>query len=171
MIGAVLGFLGALVPRLIEILNDRAKGKSRAAREALDHLREMQMMILQAELADPAPGPEVHGTDVAQIKQAKKAPTPSVTSGVKLLDHAHEASTAIGKWPISIAFLGYSAMDIVISTVRPVVTYGVLGVWAAWKLLQFQSGGPVEWLPFEDDMILFIITFYFGGRAIQRERK
>lgn len=169
MIGALLGFLGALVPRLIEIINDRAKGKSRDARDSLDHKREMEMMILQAELAPPPPGPEVYANDLKEMKQARAAPKQS--SGIKLLDHAQEASTAIGKWPVSIAFLGYSAMDIVISTVRPLVTYGVLGVWAAWKLLQFQSGGPVEWLEFEDDMIMFIITFYFGGRAIQRERK
>ena len=169
MIGAFLGAIYALIPRLLDIWDKRLTSKSRAAQEALDHKREMEMMRLQAELAPPPPGPDVHAADLADLRDARRPPQPS--SGFRLLDHAHNAKGVIGRWPISLSFLGYTFVDVVISTVRPTVTYLVIGVWAVCKILQFRDGGGLEWFPAEFDMVMFIITFYFGGRALQREKR
>lgn len=116
--------------------------------ESMDFKREIIMMKLQAELDPPAPTPEVLHIENRDLRDARQ----------KDLLMANKVQGVLG-----------NIVRALISVVRPTVTFGVIGIWGAWKIMSF-SAGNVKWEPWEVDMLFFTVTYYFGQRGIRRNK-
>ena len=113
--------------------------------ESLDFRREIKMLRLQSELAPAAPTPEMAAIDLSDIQDSRRKDFQIVRSVHGVLGNVVRA---------------------IISLVRPTVTFAVVGVWCAFKIITL--GAQTTWEQWEIDIIFFTITFYFGQRAFTR---
>ena len=113
--------------------------------EALDFRREVKMLRLQSELAPAAPTPEMAAIDLSDIQDSRR-------KDFQIINSVH-------------GVLG-NVVRAIISLVRPTVTFAVIGVWCAYKIITL--GIDTTWEQWEIDILFFTITFYFGQRAFTR---
>lgn len=132
MTGAIIGLLGAIIPRIANYFESRA-----------EHRREMEIMRFQAELPPvPPQTKEMVNIDLGQreiIAQSQE----------KLFQHTSKKGGAV------LAFI--------IGAVRPTVT--IIAIASFFYVLVFKE---YRWPAFAEDIIFFIVTFYFGDRALRR---
>ena len=140
MYGAILGLLGAILPRLISLIQER-----------LDHKREMEMMRFQQAYAS---SPKVNSVedlvtvDLSDLESARK-------DTVDMIDRSEGwVKKALTFWN---------------GQVRPTLALGAFSVYC--YLLVVTSGQLTFGSPLHDDIFFFIVTFYFGGRALHKERR
>ena len=140
MYGAILGLLGAILPRLISMWQER-----------LDHKREIEMIkLMQAN----QPGKTVNtvedllAVDLSDLQEARK-------ETVTLIDKSK----------------GWVTQFLVFwnGQVRPTLALGAFTVYC--YLLIITNGELVFASTLHDDIFFFIVTFYFGGRALHKERR
>lgn len=114
--------------------------------EYMDWKRQVAMMNLQAKLPPPAPVPEVlHVEQHTDLKAARK----------QEILMADKVTGRLG-----------NVIRALISTVRPLVTFGVIGIWGAWRLMNFDK----PWQPWEVDTLFFTVSYYFGQRGVRRKK-
>lgn len=147
MFGALLGLLGSIIPRLLAIWEGRIKAKQ----EAIDHQREMEMIKLQAEhkVADPiVPLDQLLKVDMTDITAARE-------ETVSMIDRSKGWVTqALTFWN---------------GQVRPTLA---LTAFAVYCYLMIKTNGQLVFQSeLHDDIFFFIVTFYFGGRALHKERR
>jgi len=118
MLGAILGFFGPYVPDLIGLFRDRG-----------DRKHEMEMMRLRFQFAD-AEADRLAWRDAATAgardRSSARAYQPALS--IRLLDAARRWKL-MPRWLLAglVALFGF--VDFVSQTVRPVVTYLVVGLW------------------------------------------
>lgn len=174
MLMALLGFIAPFIPDLIGM-----------GKQQLDHAHEMAMLKLRGDQARDEALWRLNEVEVqADIQNLRDARKPHKSYGIQLLDKADETDGVIWRWSMNIVFLMFGALDWLISFVRPGITYWAFGLYTASKIasvyLIYQasakfSDGTLEALsrmatneafytPFDQDMLLMIIGFWFGQR-------
>ena len=172
MLAALIGFVAPHLPSLIGL----GKGW-------MDHKQEMQMMELRYKYAEKEAGwrmAEIETTAAAtDIQSARKQ---RESYGVQILNAARDSEGVLSKWTFGFVFLLFSALDWFISSVRPTVTYYVVGLWGAIKLAIIvgayrESGDWVEtlmrpeiWTRFDEDVLVMILAFWFSDATLRRRR-
>ena len=172
MLAALIGFVAPLLPDLIGL----GKGQ-------LDHRNEMAMLRLQLEFADKAEGHRLEETEIqAASADLRSARQPRQSYGVQILNAAHDAEGVLSRWVFNLCFVAFSMLDWLISSVRPFVTYGIVGLWAAIKLaiiinVSRQSGdwvqtltAPDVWTQFDEDMLIMVLAYWFSASTLRRRK-
>jgi len=168
MIAAIIGFLAPFIPDLIGM----GKGW-------LDHKQEMEAIRLQGELAEKAAvwrAEEVATQSAASDRISARKPHESY--GVKLLNAASKQDgKLLWRWSFNMVFLAFAALDWFISSVRPGVTFWLVGMWGAvkaaklWVVYSITGDfttvfmNEAAWTPFDQDVLLLVLTFWFGSQA------
>lgn len=157
LLGAILGFVGSVVPDLLKILQDKR-----------DKAHELKILELQRELQAQGHSERMAEIDAkADIAEAKALYTTWNTQA-QTLENADGSQR-----------LGVFWVDALNGTVRPVLAYGFFLLYATVKFLQWQMM-PDVLLPWhlqtlwgDEDRAIFsaIIAFYFGARAMKAARK
>ncbi|PKR54393.1 hypothetical protein COO20_09695 [Thalassospira marina] len=174
MIAAIIGFLAPFIPDLLGL----GKGW-------IDHKQEMEMVRLQAELADREHAYRMDETlATAQVAENRMARQPHQSFGVQILDKAHDSDGVVWRWSFNLVFLAFAWIDGLISSVRPVVTYWAFALYTAAKtatmIAVYQasanySDGVIDALSkvginesfftdFDQEMLMLVIGFWFGQR-------
>jgi hypothetical protein len=179
MFMAVLGFVAPFLPDVMGMF----KGW-------MDHKQELQMVELRHKMAKDEFTwriEEIHTkADIAEMKAIRK---PHQSYGVQLLDRV-AGSGLEGSFFFKFILLGFSILDWIISFVRPGITYWAFGLYTLSKLssLNYISNAVSEHMPdlttmdhfsqvmsnkaaytqFDQDMLILIISFWFGQRSRAR---
>ena len=187
MIGAILGFLGPWMPDAIGWLRDFTIGKR-------DDDHEIRMMELRLQHADADADRRTWSEAItAGASDAASARRYQPALGIRLLDAA-KGSDVVPRWILALLTMAYGGLDVVIGSVRPAVTYGVVGAYLllfgaeVWMPLGavLESGGDTGLLAgfravvatgqvativekwFFADVVLSVIFFWFGQRTRSR---
>lgn len=177
MIMALLGFFAPFLPDLLGL-----------GKQWLDHRQELQMLELRHAQAKEESTWRIEEAHVqADIALDKAVRQPHKSYGVQLLDKARD-NDAVSKWVFNLVFVVFAWLDALISSVRPVITYWAFGLYTLVKTanlyLAYQaslkwSDGTAEalamtltneaaWTAFDQDMLVLIISFWFGQRSRSR---
>ena len=174
MTAALIGFLAPFLPDLIGL-----------GRGWLDHRAEMQAMRLRLDHAAQEHQWRLAEIETgAQIRDLESARRPHRSYGVKLLSAAADAqeSGTVWRWSFNLAFLAFAALDWLISSVRPTVTYYLVALYGAVKAakmyLVWEITGDwsrvltneTAWTPFDQDVLVMVLAFWFGDRLRRRDR-
>ena len=176
MWGAIIGFIAPFLPDFVGM----AKGH-------LDHKHEMESISLHGEIASKAATQQAQWrAEEIEVKEAgadiRSARKQRSSYGVQMLNAAQDAQWMVGKWAFSLAFLAFSGLDWFISTVRPAITYYVVGLWGAIKFAIImgayrETGDLIEvltrpemWSSFDQDVLLMILAFWFSDAALRRRK-
>ncbi|MBT9169562.1 MAG: hypothetical protein DDT19_02923 [Syntrophomonadaceae bacterium] len=141
LIGAVLGFLGSVVPQAIKLYQDKK-----------DKEHELKLLNLQIQAQAQGHTQRLEEINVqADIEESKA-----------LYKHAEVKLSGV-KWVDA-------ALTFLTSSVRPVITYSFFGLYAWVKIAMYQREGDIVKIWTEYDLALFstIIAFWFGSRSMQR---
>ncbi|MBT9171151.1 MAG: hypothetical protein DDT18_01519 [Actinobacteria bacterium] len=141
LIGAVLGFLGSVVPQVIKLYQDKK-----------DKEHELKLLNLQIQAQAQGHTQRLEEINVqADIEESKA-----------LYKHAEVKLSGV-KWVDA-------ALTFLTSSVRPVITYSFFGLYAWVKIAMYQREGDIVKIWTEYDLALFstIIAFWFGSRSMQR---
>lgn len=172
MFGAIIGFVAPFLPDLIGM------GKS-----WMDARQERQMMELRFKYAEREAEWRMEEIQLAGAYKDRAAARKQRESyGVQILNAAHDAENVVAKWCFNIVFLLFSALDWFISSVRPTVTYYIVGLWGAIKLAVIvttyrETGDFVVallaedvWTSFDQDLLLMVLAYWFGESTRRRMR-
>jgi hypothetical protein len=142
IIGAVVGFLGSALPSIIGFFKDKQDKKQ-------------ELLILEYQLK--------YAKEMHDLKMAEIEVEADVAEAQAMYEYAEPKITG-AKWLDGIA-------NLLISSVRPVITYGFFGLYAFVKYCQYLLTQVPVWT--ETDMTIWstIICFWFGQRAFMRLRK
>lgn len=170
MIMAILGFLAPFIPDLLGF-----------GRAALDHKFEMDMMKLRISANRDAALHRLEEVEIrAQVQENIAARKPHQSFGIQMLDKAAEAEGVIWRWSMNFVFLAFAHLDLMISSVRPVITFYVFGLFGAvkiatfYRLYEITESVPAAllhemmWTQFDNDMLLIVLGFWFGDRVRRR---
>jgi len=134
IVGAILGILGGVIPEVLKFFRDRQ-----------DKKHEVELLKLQLEqdkLRHAQKLEEIQvSADIAEAEAVYRYADPKIT-GNKLLD---------------------GAINFLVSSVRPVVTYGIVALYAHYKIVSQNY----SWTEFDQEMMMGIMFFWFSGRAFK----
>ena len=137
---ALLGFAGPWIPELLGWLKDKSRKGDREA----DREHEWRMYKLRLEHADAEGDKRTWAEAItAGAADAASARRYQPAMGIRLLDAA-KGSDLLPKWILAIMVVCYGTLDWLCGTVRPVVTYAVVGVYL--YLFGMQVYAPVQGL-------------------------
>lgn len=149
--GAVIGLIGSFIPEVIKIFKDKA-----------DHKREMEMLEMQLKYQKEATALKIEESQaLAQINLDGQIYQYAPITEVK----------PTGKWWIDALQVFANVYN---QTVRPTITYIIIGAWLALKFAMWQQAGgtldaiPKIWGEYESDFVSAVITFWFGNRSMLR---
>ena len=170
MFGALIGFAAPFLPELIGL-----------GRTWMDNRQEWKMMELRLQHAEKEHGWRMDEIEIeGAYKDRASARKQRESYGVQILNAAHDAEGIVYRWTFNVIFLMFSILDWMISTVRPVVTYGVVGIWGAIKVAviigAYRETGdivtallaPAVWTGQDWDILGVIIGFWFGDSVKRR---
>ena len=151
ILGAVIGLVSSFIPELINIFKSRQ-----------EHKQEMEMLRMQIEAQKEI--------TAMQIEQAK------ALSQIELDKQIYQYAPITdikptGTWWIDAIQVVMNAYN---QSVRPTITYILIGCWLALKFAMWQQAGgtlqaiPAIWGEYESDFVSAVITFWFGNRAMMR---
>ncbi|MGQ9570192.1 MAG: hypothetical protein ACUVUQ_04990 [Thermodesulfovibrionales bacterium] len=149
ILGAILGFAGSVLPELLKLYKD---GK--------DKKHEIELLKLQMEAQKQLHTERLEEISAqADIEEAKAlytyAKEPEVKpTGVKAID--------------AIVGLLMGLVSFLISSVRPAVTYWMVGIYAYVKTSQMRDIGAHAWTDYDFTLFSTIVAFWFGSRNMQR---
>lgn len=157
----LLGFIGPFLPEVLKYLN-----------RAQDNAHELAMMKLQAELAEKQHGWRMEEVNVqADIAESLAIRAPQQSFGVQLLD----AAKGWPSWVIVPVFWAFALLDWLNGTVRPMVTYWIVGFWLVYKyavftMLEAASGSFGQavinsWGEYDYAVLNLCLGYFFGQRA------
>ena len=150
----LLGFLAAYIPRLVSIWENRIAER----REQRDHERELELRKLE------------HECELARIEAGvPEQPVNSVEDllSVDLSDLKEARQDTIDVIDRSKGWVR-QVLTFWNGQVRPTVAMGAMAVYC--YLLIITEGQLIFQSTLHDDILFFIITFYYGGRAMLREK-
>lgn len=169
MISALFGFLGPFVPKVFDLFQSRQ-----------DHRQELELMKLRLEA-----GASEHMWRLEEINaQADIAEAVAVHKPED--SYADKLISSVGGGTLPNWIRGYVALigvhvDFVIRMCRPLITYLMVGFYMFYKIAVFhalQSMGMTgfealkgSWTEFDEAMLAAVISFWFGGRVLQRHMK
>ncbi|MBT9167519.1 MAG: hypothetical protein DDT19_00857 [Syntrophomonadaceae bacterium] len=141
LVGAVLGFLGSVVPQAMKMYQDKRD-------------KEHELKILEMQMKAQAQGHVQRLEEInvqADIEESKA-----------LYKHAELKLSGVRWVDATLTFLT--------SSVRPVITYSFFILYAWVKLAMYWKEGDITKIWTEFDMTIFstIIAFWFGSRSMQR---
>ena len=137
--------MASLVPKLFQAFEARAKWNRRMLEAEADHKREMEIMEFQSKLP-PIP-PRTSEAIAVDINERKSV----VDEDLKLIDIAGEKP---GRF-----------LATYIGSIRPTITLLLIIAWLTALL-----SGDYDWPHFADEIVLFIVSYYFGDRTIRKLR-
>lgn len=157
LISTVISFLMGGVPKLFDILQDKADKKHELELARMQTERELQM--LEKGYAAQAKVEEIHTEQIAIQADANVH--------MALLQHDIESAKGASLWVINARAM-----------VRPAITYGmflllvfvdVFGFWFAYhREVDFQVALDYLWDADSQQIFASIIAFYFGGQAFKK---
>lgn len=172
MIMAILGFVAPFLPDLLGF-----------GKQWLDHKQEVDMMKLRHEQSKEEFSWRLDEAEIkfqqADISAARR---PHKSYGIKMLDKAEEAKGLVWPWSFNIILLAFSALDWLISFVRPAVSYWAFGLYTAQKTAQIALmmrasdsalevlASPHAFTKFDQDILVMILGFWFGDRVRRRAK-
>lgn len=169
MIAALIGFLAPFIPDVFSIV-----------RQWIDHRQEVEILRLRGEQArDEATWRMEEIRTRADIAELQAIRRPHQSFGVQLLDKAAEGAS-VWRWSLNLVFLAFAALDWLISSVRPALTYWAFGLYTAVKLAKlsyvYDVTGDLSrtllneaaWTPFDQELLFLVVAFWFGQRTRQR---
>lgn len=166
MISAVFGFLGPFVPKLFDFFQSKQ-----------DHAQEIELMKLRMESAASE-----HLWRLEEVN-AKADIADSVAVHKPEESYADKLISSVGGGTLPAWVRAYVALigvhvDFVIRMCRPLITYALVAFYMAYKLAVFRAleaaGLPGfealkgSWTDFDEAMLAAVISFWFGGRVLQR---
>jgi hypothetical protein len=152
LLSALLGFLLNFLPTLLKYY----QGKD-------DNRHELAMMRLQIEAARSA---ELYKQDSLEhgLTETYIPPQPTQNYGVQLLDACDKYSaTTWGRFLISPVFYIFSLLDAFSGLVRPIVTIGLIVLYAYVK-----ATNPLTWGENDYAVVTLILSFWFGSRVYRQ---
>ena len=172
MTAAILGFLAPFLPDVLGI----GKGW-------MDHKAELQMMELRLKNASQEHEWRLQEIEIESAsKDLMSARKQRESYGVQILNAAHDAEHVVSRWIFSAVFLVFAGLDWFISSVRPTVTYYVVGLWGAVKVALIVAAyretldvidaltRPEIWTEFDQDVLLMILAFWFSDAVLRRRK-
>ena len=148
ILGAILGFGSSIVPSAIKYFQDKQDKKHELAILELQMKAQAQGHVERLE--------EINAeADIRESEALYKYATPQQTqlTGVRWIDAANA--------------LVFTGMQSLISSVRPVVTYGITGLYSYMKM----SAPVLAWTVTDDTILLTVLGHWFGNRVMQRLMK
>lgn len=167
---ALTGFAAPFIPELVKYFNSRQ-----------DQKFELERMRLSAELADKEHLLRIEELRTqGDIEELKAIRAPQSSFGVQLIDAAKDSGW--GKWALMPSFYAFVLADVASAMVRPTVTYAFVTFYIIFKIACFQlmdssSDGTFTWAEgvtriwddFDRQMLVLVISFWFGTRARKAE--
>ena len=167
----VSGISGALLNWVPEIF------KFFQQRQANAH--ELAMLDKQREIAK-----EAHGFKMAEVQEVnasadfQAAHKPQISMGVQAIDAAKGWGVS-APWIMPVVYM-FALLDWIIGSVRPNVTYMVVGSYFYYRYnvvlwlqkintTSFGDALRVAWTPMDTDVVFLILGFWFGARIKTRD--
>lgn len=169
IVSAIFGFLGPFVPKLFDMFQAKQ-----------DHTQEIELMKLRMETASSEHMWRLEEINAkADIAEAVTVHKPEESYADKLISSVGGGSLP-GWVKAYVALIGVH-VDFVIRMCRPLITYLMVGFYMFYKIAVFhalQSMGMTgfealkgSWTEFDEAMLAAVISFWFGGRILQRHTK
>lgn len=160
ILATVLGFLGPFVPEALKFFTRKQ-----------DNAHELAMMELQAKHAAAAHAYKLEEIGAqADIAEAQALRQPQQSFGVQLLD----AARGWPAWAILPVFWAFALLDWLNGSVRPMVTYWIVGFWLFYKYSLFQLAQQhrsiyeamvANWSSDDAAVLMLCLSYFFGQRA------
>lgn len=166
LLSTILGFLGPFIPELL-------KGWNRKQ----DNTHELAMVKLQAEMAEKQQYWKMEESRHSASMQLDLAETKAIYSkpesfGVQVLDAARASGMPF--WVIWPVFWAFALVDWLNASVRPAITYWIVGFYLfyKWSLLQlakvrlnWQEAVVANWNDNDTAVLMLCLGYFFGQRA------
>ncbi|WP_312299127.1 hypothetical protein [Stutzerimonas nitrititolerans] len=166
MISAFFGFLGPFVPKVFDLFQAKQ-----------DHKQEMELMKLRMESAASEHMWRLEEINArADIEEAIAVHRPEESYADKLITSVGGGS--LPGWVKAYVALVGVHVDFVIRMCRPLITYALVVFYMGYKVAVFhalEAAGLTgfealkgSWTEFDEAMLAAVISFWFGGRVLQR---
>jgi len=167
LLSTILGFFGPFIPELLKWLNRKQ-----------DNAHELALLDKQAQIAREAAAYRkdeitLQGSLAADAEELKAIHQPVQNFGVQVLDAAR--SSGMPFWVVWPVFWAFALVDWLNSSVRPTITYWVVGFYTyyKWCVLQLAvSGGNdlktaivANWSENDWAVMMLCLGYFFGQRA------
>jgi hypothetical protein len=151
IIGSIIGLASSFIPELIKIFKSRQ-----------EHKQELELLELQLRYQK-----EMSEIRIEESRAAAK---------IELDKYSYQYAPIqeikpTGKWWIDAIQVIMNAYN---QSVRPTITYLMIGAWLLLKFSMWQSAGgtleaiPKIWSDYENEFVSIVVTFWMGGRLTSR---
>lgn len=169
MISALLGFLGPFIPKLFDYFQNKQ-----------DHKQELELMKLRMESAASEHMWRLEEINAkADIQETIAIHKPQESYADKLI--ASVGGGDLPRWVKAYVALIGVHVDFAIRMCRPLITYAMVGFYMYYKVAVFRAleasgldstqAFLASWAEFDQAMLAAVISFWFGGRVLQRHWK
>lgn len=165
LLSGAFGFFGAFLPEAVKIFRER--------QENAHELAMMKLRLEQGKLEHTWKMEEINTT--ADIEEMKLLRQPQESFGVQILDAAK--GSGYPNWLVFPVFWLFAFLDFISGLVRPGVTYAIVAFYMAVKYaiyleVEVQTGNwaqaiPQIWEPDDKAVLMFVLMFWFGQRAVK----
>lgn len=166
VLSTILGFLGPFLPELLKWFNRRQ-----------DNAHELALLDKQAEIAKDAAAYRIQevtlkGNLEAEAAELRAIHQPQMSFGVQLLD----AAKGWSPWVVVPVFWAFAVLDWLNGSVRPMVTYWIVGFWIYYKysLLSLaaetndaRTAVVANWTENDWAVLLMCLGYFFGQRIVK----
>lgn len=169
---ALLTLFSGLLPFLPKIVD--------LFQRRMDNMHELEMFKMRMQFAEQEAGWRMEEIAAnADVEEMKALHRPQPSYGVQLLD---AAKASLPSWLLAPVFLLFGLVDFLNSTVRPLITYAVVGWYVAYKWARFDmivsvSTKDLDWqfavvnLWTQDDFtVLMMVLAYWFGHSLYRRK-
>jgi len=151
ILGAILGLAGSFIPEIIKIFKSKQ-----------EHKQELEMLEMQLK----------YQREMTELKIEEAKAMAQVELDKQVYQYAEPQELKItGKWWLDAIQIIMNAYN---QSVRPTITYLVIGAWLLLKFSMWQSAGgtlqaiPQIWSDVENEFVSVVVTFWFGSRVVMR---
>jgi len=151
ILGAILGLAGSFIPEIIKIFKSRQ-----------EHKQELEMLEMQLK----------YQREMTELKIEEAKAMAQVELDKQVYQYAEPQELKItGKWWLDAIQIIMNAYN---QSVRPTITYLVIGAWLLLKFAMWESAGgtlqaiPQIWSNVENEFVSVVVTFWMGGRLTGR---
>lgn len=139
VLSVTIGLLTVYVPHILEMFRGHMDNKHEILRRHMANKHQLEMLRFHAV------HPSIH---------------PRSWDGIRANTEASRRSELESASKLSPVEADISSID---RLMCPIITITVFSVWIIHKIAQFRLGGHLDLAPFEQDMILFIVSYWFGN--------
>ena len=165
LLSGAFGFVGAFLPEAVKIFRERQEKQ-----------HELALMELRLKHAEKEHGWKMEEINTqADIAEMQTLRTPQESFGVQVLDAAK--GSGYPNWLVFPVFWLFALLDFISGLVRPGITYAIVAFYMAVKVsilleLESQTGSwaqaiPQIWEPDDKAVLMFVLMFWFGQRAVK----